>query len=130
MICGPCLQDSEYNPLAPFPCYCGMPLGVEYRLKSPGFSTFLPYYSDFETYLTSGLTLSLYQLNIANFIWEEGPRLKMELKLFPNDTILFDSNEVLRIRNMFTGWLIPDSELFGPYELLNFNMGYYGNGIL
>ncbi|KAJ0978507.1 hypothetical protein J5N97_013981 [Dioscorea zingiberensis] len=30
---------------------------------------------------------------------------------------------------MFTGWLIPDSDLFGPYELLNFTLGYYANVI-
>ncbi|KAK8515796.1 hypothetical protein V6N12_075817 [Hibiscus sabdariffa] len=32
------------------------------------------------------------------------------------------SSEVQRIRGMFTGWLIPDSDIFGPYELLNFTL--------
>ncbi|WOL14756.1 putative LRR receptor-like serine/threonine-protein kinase [Canna indica] len=129
ITCGPCPPDHEPNPLVHFQCFCASPLGVEYRLKSPGFSNFQPYLLDFEDYLTSGLELSLYQLDIVSAVWEEGPRLKMELKLFPNNDSLFNASEVIRIRSMFTGWLISDSDLFGPYELLNFNMGYYGNAL-
>ncbi|KAM7521967.1 hypothetical protein LguiA_011869 [Lonicera macranthoides] len=48
----------------------------------------------------------------------------MNLKIFPvyvdNSSYIFNRSEVLRIRSMFTGWLIPDSEIFGPYELLDF----------
>ncbi|OAY66844.1 putative LRR receptor-like serine/threonine-protein kinase [Ananas comosus] len=124
--CPPCPTDKtyEYNPLSPFSCFCAVPLGVGYRLKSPGFTDFRPYYDDFEEYLTSGLKLALYQLEIANFIWEEGPRLRMNLKLFPNNSI-FNASEVLQITSMFTGWLIPDSDIFGPYELINFTLGSY-----
>ncbi|KAJ0978486.1 hypothetical protein J5N97_013960 [Dioscorea zingiberensis] len=127
--CGPCpTVDYEYNPLSPFSCFCSVPLHVGYRLKSPGFSNFDPYIKDFEEYLTSGLELLSYQLQLNTVSWEEGPRLGMNLKLFPS-TIFFNESEVLRIRSMFTGWLIPDSDLFGPYELLNFTLGYYANVI-
>ncbi|GJN36901.1 hypothetical protein PR202_gb25839 [Eleusine coracana subsp. coracana] len=78
-------------------------------------------------YLSSGLSLSLYQLGISTFMWEEGPRLKMYLKLFPNNTAFFTASEVLRLRSLFTGWLIPDSDIFGPYELINFDPGWYSN---
>ncbi|KAG1338920.1 putative LRR receptor-like serine/threonine-protein kinase [Cocos nucifera] len=126
--CVPCPTDKdyEYNPSSPIPCFCSVPLAVGYRLKSPGFSDFRPYIYNFEEYLTSGLVLSLYQLQIVSFLWEEGPRLKMYLKLFPNNTSLFSASEVSRIQGMFTGWLIPDSDIFGPYELLNFTLGSYG----
>lgn len=129
--CLPCPTDKEYeyNPFSPFYCFCSVPLHVGYRLKSPGFSDFNPYVQDFEKYLTSGLVLLLNQLYIDTFGWEEGPRLGMNLKLFPNNVDLFNSSEVLRIRSMFTGWLIPDSDLFGPYELINFTLGSYANVI-
>ncbi|XP_020273382.1 probable LRR receptor-like serine/threonine-protein kinase At1g06840 [Asparagus officinalis] len=121
--------DYEYNPKSSIPCFCAVPLGVGYRLKSPGLSDFLPYVDDFEEYLTNGLDIALYQLDIDSFIWEEGPRLKMNLKLFPDRASLFNASEVLRIRSMFTGWLIPDSDLFGPYELINFTLGSYAKVI-
>ncbi|KAG6535336.1 hypothetical protein ZIOFF_000301 [Zingiber officinale] len=129
LSCNSCPEDYEYNPSARHPCFCAIPLHVEYRLKSPGFSNFQPYYVDFEDYLTNGLVLSIYQLHIDSVVREEGPRFRMQLTLFPDSISIFNISEVLRIRSMFTGWLIPDSDLFGPYELLNFNMGYYGSGI-
>lgn len=79
----------------------------------------------FEYYLTSGLSLNLDQLKIDSVEWEKGPRLKMYFKLFPDDvnnSSEFNSSEVLRIRGMFTGWNIPDSDVFGPYELINFTL--------
>lgn len=84
-------------------------------------------------YLSSGLLIRLYQLEISSFMWEEGPRLKMDLKIFPlysNDSRLFNRSELLRIRGMFTGWSIPDSDLFGPYELLGLDLlGPYIEGL-
>ncbi|XAR58822.1 Non-specific serine/threonine protein kinase [Bertholletia excelsa] len=115
----------EYVPASPVHCFCGAPLFVGYRLKSPGFSDFLPYTKQFERYLTSGLDLKIYQLDIYSFIWEEGPRLSMYLKIFPafdNESHIFNKSEVLRIRSMFTGWKITDSDVFGPYEVLNFTL--------
>ncbi|KAG0479088.1 hypothetical protein HPP92_013807 [Vanilla planifolia] len=129
--CSPCPTDLayEYNPFSPIPCFCAIPLEVGYRLKSPGFYDFVPYINKFEVYLTSGLVLALYQLVIDSYIWLEGPRLGMKLKLFPDNTSMFSDDEILRIRGMFTGWLIPDSDIFGPYELLNFTLGSYLNVI-
>ncbi|XP_077239270.1 putative LRR receptor-like serine/threonine-protein kinase At1g06840 isoform X2 [Tasmannia lanceolata] len=125
----------EYVPESPVPCFCAAPLRVGYRLKSPGLSDFPPYKESFEVYLTSGLKLNLYQLSIDTFMWEEGPRLRMYLKLFPlfnnqsgNISHVFNVSEILQIRGMFTGWHIPDSDIFGPYELLNFTLlGPYQN---
>ncbi|KAG0479109.1 hypothetical protein HPP92_013828 [Vanilla planifolia] len=108
--CSPCPTDLayEYNPFSPIPCFCAIPLEVGYRLKSPGFYDFVPYINKFEVYLTSGLVLALYQLVIDSYIWVEGPRLGMKLKLFPSNT---------------------NSDIFGPYELLNFTLGSYLNVI-
>ncbi|RLM74176.1 hypothetical protein C2845_PM15G00320 [Panicum miliaceum] len=128
-LCGSCSTDLPYErvPMSPMPCSCAIPLYVDYRLKSPGFSNFIPYEVLFQQYLSSGLSLLSYQLEVSTFMWEEGPRLKMYLKLFPNNTILFNASEVSRLRGMFTGWQILDSDIFGPYELINFNPGWYNN---
>ncbi|XP_062184861.1 probable LRR receptor-like serine/threonine-protein kinase At1g06840 [Phragmites australis] len=127
--CAPCSTDLPYEniPMSPIPCLCAIPLYVDYRLKSPGFWNFVPYEVQFQQYLSSGLSLSLYQLELSTFMWEEGPRLKMYLKLFPNNTAFFNASEVFRLRTMFTGWQIPDSDIFGPYELIDFNPGWYNN---
>ena len=110
-------------------CVCAAPLFFGYRLKSPGFTDFRPYRQLFEVYLTEGLDLYLNQLDLNSFAWEEGPRLAMYLKLFPvNNT--FNSSEVLRITGMFTGWKINDSDIFGPYELLNYTLlNIYKSGL-
>ncbi|KAE8710873.1 putative LRR receptor-like serine/threonine-protein kinase [Hibiscus syriacus] len=122
-----CPFPLEYSPTSNLSCFCAAPLLVGYRLKSPGFSDFVPYISKFEEYLIAGLELDFNQLYIDSFEWEKGPRVKMYLKLYPvynasNNTGLFNRNEVQRIRGMFTGWHIPDSDIFGPYELLNFTL--------
>ncbi|KAF2954416.1 hypothetical protein DAI22_01g480600 [Oryza sativa Japonica Group] len=128
-VCPPCSTDLPFENIlmSPIRCICAIPLYVDYRLKSPGFWDFVPYEGQFQQYLSSGLSLSSYQLEVSQFMWEEGPRVKMNLKLFPNNTAYFNKSEVLRLRGMFTGWLIPDSDIFGPYELLNFNPGWYNN---
>eukprot|EP00268_Persea_americana_P063301 TRINITY_DN8202_c1_g1_i1.p1 TRINITY_DN8202_c1_g1~~TRINITY_DN8202_c1_g1_i1.p1 ORF type:complete len:948 (-),score=142.16 TRINITY_DN8202_c1_g1_i1:149-2992(-) len=122
-----CPTDNFYESVPSFlgRCFCAAPLRIGYRLKSPGFSDFLPYVDLFEEYLTSGLKLEIYQLIIDSVIWEEGPRLKMHLKLFPQfstTNFTFNVTEIARIRSMFTGWTIPDSDIFGPYELLDFTL--------
>ncbi|XP_028070469.1 probable LRR receptor-like serine/threonine-protein kinase At1g06840 [Camellia sinensis] len=53
----------------------------------------------------------------------------MDLKIFPvyvdnTSSHIFNTTEVQRIRGMFTGWHIPDSEIFGPYELLDFPLWF------
>lgn len=77
-----CPPPYEYFQTPTISCVCAAPLIFEYRLKSPGFSKFIPYRVAFQDYLTSGLELHLYQLDLSSTIWEEGPRLKMQLKLF------------------------------------------------
>ncbi|GMP90000.1 hypothetical protein CsSME_00041334 [Camellia sinensis var. sinensis] len=115
----------EYSPNSPVPCFCAAPLIVGYRLKSPGFRDFVPYWVPFEVYLTTGLELNVFQLEIVSVFWEEGPRLRMDFKIFPvyvntTSSYVFNRTEVQRIRSMFTGWHIPDSDIFGPYELIDF----------
>lgn len=127
-----CPPPYEYLPVV---CFCAVPLPVEYRLKSPGFSDFRPYKSTFEKYITSGLDLSLDQLDLTSFVWEKGPRLRMHLKLFPVyvnniSSHTFNKSEVQRIMGMFTSWKIPDSDVFGPYELIDFILlDPYKNGL-
>ncbi|KAH9737063.1 protein kinase domain-containing protein [Citrus sinensis] len=120
----------EYVPASPEPCFCAAPLRIGYRLKSPSFTYFPPYVYPFEEYLTNALNLELYQLSIDSFAWEKGPRLRMYLKLFPtlNHSSMFDDSEVRRIRDRFTSWNFSGSDIFGPYELLNFTLlGPYSN---
>ncbi|KAJ4704197.1 Protein kinase-like protein [Melia azedarach] len=120
----------EYVPASPEPCFCAAPLRIGYRLKSPSFSYFPPYLLPFEEYLTDSLNLELYQLSIHSVAWEKGPRLRMYLKLFPtlNQSSKFNASEVQRIRGRFTSWNFPRTDLFGPYELLNFTLlGPYSN---
>ncbi|KAI4355975.1 hypothetical protein L6164_000029 [Bauhinia variegata] len=122
----------EYVPNSPLHCFCAAPIRIGYRLKSPSFSYFPPYISPFESYLTKSLNLELYQLSIVSYAWEEGPRLRMYLKLFPtsNDkhSSMFNTSEVHRIKGRFSSWDFPSNDFFGPYELLNFTLqGPYAN---
>ena len=106
-----------------------MPLGVGLRLKSPGITDFHPYEDAFGVDITSLLKLFPYQLHIDNYIWEVGPRLNMQLKLFPSNTSLFNISEVVQLRHVLAGWEITLLDMFGPYELLNFTLGSYGDGM-
>ncbi|KAE8685652.1 putative LRR receptor-like serine/threonine-protein kinase [Hibiscus syriacus] len=122
-----CPRDNyyEYVPASPLPCFCAAPLRIGYRLKSPSFSYFPPYIQPFEAYMTRSLNLSQYQLSIDTYSWENG-RLRMYLKLFPsmnnNNSSTFNVSEVQRIRWRYMSWTFPGSNLFGPYELLNFTL--------
>lgn len=127
--CQPCPADKnyEYNPSSPLTCFCAVPLGVGLRLKSPGITDFRPYEDDFEINLTSLLQLFRYQLSIERYIWEVGPRLNMHMKLFPSNSSLFNISEIVRLRHVLAGWEITLSDVFGPYELLNFTLGSYAD---
>lgn len=75
--------------------------------------------------MTNALNIYSHQLFIVNFKWEEGPRLRMFLKLFPvsaggKSSHAFNASEVLRIRSIFIQWNMPENDFFGPYELLEF----------
>jgi hypothetical protein len=106
------------------------PLIIDYRLRSPGFSYFLPYSKAFEEYLTSHLKLQANQISYT-FEWQVGPRVFMILKIFPeyadkNSSLTFNSSEIQRIINMFTGWTIPNHDLFGPYDPMDLVPYYNG----
>ncbi|GLU11954.1 hypothetical protein SLE2022_286710 [Rubroshorea leprosula] len=120
--CLPQACPYEYSPRSPVSCFCTEPLRVGFRLKSPGFSDFIPYKNSFEEYLTQALQLSLTQLHIYSFAWQEGPRLGMYLKLYPVSDSLFNQDEVGRIRSVFTRCEILLNGIFGPYELINFTL--------
>ncbi|KAH7437227.1 hypothetical protein KP509_05G061100 [Ceratopteris richardii] len=112
-------------------CHCAYPLNIGYRLKSPGFAIFPPYEDGFIVYLSSGLNLSVYQVNVSSYNWEPGPRLNMNINLFPkNTTNEFTEAEVDNLFNTFSTWSIPDNDTFGPYEVLFLNRDFPYNGTL
>ena len=94
---------------------------VGYRLKSPGFTVFDLYEEQFLDYLSSGLSLTPSQVVLQDFMWQEGPRLQMTIRLYPVGNNTFNQSEFNRLYNAFATWNITDSSIFGPYELLSFN---------
>ncbi|MCO5555979.1 hypothetical protein L7F22_009523 [Adiantum nelumboides] len=125
-------EEIVYGLLLQGVCRCAYPLNVGYRLKSPGFAIFTPYEDGFQIYLSSGLNLSDYQVNVSSYNWEPGPRLAMGIKLFPNSsTSQFTDAEVQHLYDTFSTWKIPDNDTFGPYEVLSFikNFPYNGTAI-
>ncbi|KAI3474312.1 hypothetical protein Pfo_029100 [Paulownia fortunei] len=129
----------EYVPTLPNTCFCAAPFGIGLRLRSPSISNFLPYRDQFDVFITSNvylkpnLHLYLYQLYVDSIEWEPGPRLRMFLLFFPeytNNSNTFDASEIQAIANTFAGFTIPGSDIFGPYDLLNFTaQGPYSNGM-
>ncbi|CAN6575941.1 unnamed protein product [Malus baccata var. baccata] len=66
---------------------------------------------------------------------KKGPRLLMHMKFFPmfiNPHLnLFNASEVQRLRGKLTSWDVPQTDFFGPYELLKFTLlGPYSNMIV
>ncbi|XP_047308747.1 probable LRR receptor-like serine/threonine-protein kinase At1g06840 [Impatiens glandulifera] len=122
--CPPQCQTSQYFELISTPvspCFCAAPFGVELRLRSPSVTYFVPYIDPFRYYITSNLSLNLYQLKIDFMMWEIGPRLRMYLKFFPSDIPIFSDSEVIRISDIIAEFKIPGNDTFGPYDLLGFN---------
>ncbi|KAH7437081.1 hypothetical protein KP509_05G055400 [Ceratopteris richardii] len=110
-------------------CHCAYPLHIGYRLKSPAFAIFPPYRDGFQEYLSGWLNFSGYQVNVSSFYWEPGPRLVMDLKVFPSsNTTQFTDAEVNNLYTTFTTWYVPDNITFGPYDTLFFNRGFPYNG--
>lgn len=130
----PFSDNYEYVPESPVSCFCAAPLGVGILLPSPSMSNFRPYTSRYQAYLTSGLNLDLYQLSIGSYIWQRGPRLRIYVKIFPqhdNSSNKFDTREIQRIRDMIATFSIPASDIYGPYQLLNFTLlGPYADGMM
>ncbi|MCL7021689.1 hypothetical protein MKW94_002765, partial [Papaver nudicaule] len=113
-----------YAPLSsPGQCFCAAPFSIAYRLKSPSFSYFGPYESSFIEYMAENLKLETSQILVFSYGWDEGPRLWMNLTLFllfDNSSIKINRTEVRRIKRTFTTWSFPQSNTFGPYDLLDY----------
>lgn len=82
--------------------------------------------------MTKSLNINFNQLSIDSYEWEEGPRLRMYLKIFPsfNDSHshTFNTSDVMRIASIFSSWRFPHTVFFGPFELLNVTLlGPYAN---
>ncbi|KAL0450882.1 UNVERIFIED_CONTAM: putative LRR receptor-like serine/threonine-protein kinase [Sesamum latifolium] len=130
----------EYVPTLPNTCFCAAPFGVGLRLRSPSISNFLPYRDQFDQFITSNVYvkpnvhLNLYQLYVDSIEWEPGPRLRMFLLFFPeytNNSNTFDASVIQAIADTFARFTIPGSDIFGPYDLLNFTaQGPYSNVLL
>nr|XP_048319450.1 probable LRR receptor-like serine/threonine-protein kinase At1g06840 [Ziziphus jujuba var. spinosa] len=119
----------EYAPDYPS-CFCAAPIEVWFRLRSPSMTNFRPFVDFFKAYLTSDLGMEIYQLVVDGFDWQRGPKLILHLKFFPkfsNDSHIFSTNETRHLIEKFTKNDIHLDNFFGPYDLLNFNLGHYYN---
>uniref|UniRef100_M1D359 LRR receptor-like serine/threonine-protein kinase n=1 Tax=Solanum tuberosum TaxID=4113 RepID=M1D359_SOLTU len=131
----PCDVDFEHVPALMDGCFCAAPFGVGLRLRSPSISDFPPHYSDFEQWITKSVNLNDYQLQIDSVSWQSGPRLRFFLKFFPprandsgtNDFGKFNDSEIVRIANKFAFFNLTGSDIFGPYDLLNFTAMAYNS---
>ncbi|XP_030482543.2 probable LRR receptor-like serine/threonine-protein kinase At5g37450 [Cannabis sativa] len=115
----------EYVPNSPTPCFCAAPMGVGIRLRSPSIWDFRPYVGQFQKYMADNLLVEPYQLDLGSFIWQEGPRLLMLLKVFPqynNNSNELNTSELQRVMNTFATFAFPSNDIFGPYDLLNFTL--------
>ncbi|CAM6089471.1 unnamed protein product [Calypogeia fissa] len=100
-------------------CRCAAPITVKYRLKSPSIVVFDLYEEAFQIYIASGLNLSEAQVEIQDYQYEPGPRIAITILLFPTGPT-FDDATLNALYSDFANWKIPDSSVFGPYELLQF----------
>ncbi|MCO5575715.1 hypothetical protein L7F22_029518 [Adiantum nelumboides] len=118
-------QELNFGLLAFNSCACAYPLTVHYRLKSPSFAIYEPYKPLLEAYLANSTNLSSYQVNASVFRWAPGPRLNINLKLFPDrNTSEFSGTEVTRLYNQFATWSFPETTIFGPYEMIAFDLKF------
>lgn len=133
----PCNKDFEHVPALTDDCICAAPFGVGLRLRSPSISDFPPHRSEFEQWITKSVNLDYYQLFIHSVAWEIGPRLGMFLKFYPlrtndsgiNDFGKFNNSEIVRIANKFALFNLTGTDIFGPYDLLNFTAMGYNSGM-
>ena len=93
---------------------------------------FRAYVGEFQEYITLSLGLGLYQLFVESFIWQEGPRVSVYVKLFPpfgNNSQTFNVSEIQRLRDRFSTLSLPLNDTFGPYDLIDFILlGPYEDG--
>ena len=108
-------------------CRCATPIQLALRLKSPSFSFFDRFQSEFFSLVTTVLLLNQSQVQISQQEWQPGPRLYMLMYLYPVNAT-FDPTEYQRLFKIVANWeLSSNSEwslsVIGPYELLSFNEG-------
>lgn len=122
----PCVPGEEVVPyliIKKSICICAMPIAVGYRLKSPGFSFFMSYVTEYERWIAGSIRVAQGQVYVESFLKIPGPRFSTILKIFPSEgeePRVFNQTEVLRIYDDFSAWKLPKSTLFGPQELLFF----------
>ncbi|QCE01091.1 leucine-rich repeat family protein [Vigna unguiculata] len=73
----------EGNPMCPNNNTLVQVCGSKSDSSINGFSDFRTYMDRFQRMLSSGLKIDINQLYINQSYWEEGPRLEMNLKIFP-----------------------------------------------
>ncbi|KAL5550405.1 hypothetical protein UlMin_000581 [Ulmus minor] len=103
-------------------------------LRSPSISEFQAYIGDFKEYITSNFQLEPYQLVVHPYMWEEGPRLKIFLKFFPqfaDNTNQFNTSALQNLIERIARFTLPLNDTFGPYDFLDFIfLGPYANVVL
>ncbi|CAE6201540.1 unnamed protein product [Arabidopsis arenosa] len=126
----PVSENYDYVIGAPVACFCAAPLGIELRLRSPSFSDFRPYKVSYMLDVASpkNLGINAYQISIETFAWQSGPRLSMNMKIFPEYSELnskFNTTEVQRIVDFFATFSLDTDDSLGPYEIISINAGAY-----
>lgn len=130
----PLNDNYDYVIGAPVACFCAAPIGIELRLRSPSFSDFRPYKVSYMLDVASpnNLGINSYQISIDSFSWQSGPRLAMDMKIFPEYSELnskFNTTEAQRIVDFFATFTLDTDDSLGPYEIININTGAYKDGI-
>ncbi|KAL5550408.1 hypothetical protein UlMin_000584 [Ulmus minor] len=124
----------EYVPDSPQPCFCAAPLRIWLMLRSPSISEFQAYIGDFKEYITSNFQLEPYQLVVDTYMWEEGPRLNVFLKFFPqfaNNTDQFNTSALQNLTERIASFTLPLNDTFGPSDFHEFILlGPYANVVL
>jgi hypothetical protein len=111
-------------------CQCAQPIPVVIRLKSPGFSFFDRFTQTLISLLEGVLDISASQVQIQSSDWDAvGERLTLNLLLFPPNST-FSSIEFDNLYNIFSTFILSSGSnwslsVVGPYELLNFNSGWF-----
>jgi len=129
----PVSENYDYVIGSPVACFCAAPLGIDLRLRSPSFSDFRPYKVSYMLDVASPKNLGInpYQISIDTFAWQSGPRLFMNMKIFPEYSELnskFNSTEVQRIVDFFATFTLNTDDSLGPYEIISINTGAYKDG--
>ncbi|WZY79859.1 hypothetical protein YC2023_026243 [Brassica napus] len=118
----PVSENYEYVIGSPVPCFCAAPIGIGLRLRSPSFSDFRPYTVAYMLDVASNLGINLYQLSIESFSWQSGPRLAINMKVFPDLNSKFNSTELPRIVDFFATFSLDTDDSLGPYEIIYINL--------